>query len=194
MALRGTWGAAKSTALALHSLVTTQYPQDAIEIIGFSDYARVISPTELAGLSWDMVQGTNLQHALMLAGRHLAKHRDAEPVVLVVTDGEPTAHLTRDGHAEFCLAAAAGDARADPGRGRAAAPGAGPPSTSSCSTTSRGWSRSSSELAQRNGGRVFSPRPETARRVRRQRLPPRPPGPPPRRLSARSVGGGLAAK
>ena len=32
------------------------------------DYARRCGPSELAGLSWDMVQGTNLQHALMLAG------------------------------------------------------------------------------------------------------------------------------
>jgi uncharacterized protein with von Willebrand factor type A (vWA) domain len=48
------------------------------------------------------VQGTNLQHALMLAGRLLGKHPQAEPVVLVVTDGEPTAHLTRDGYADFC--------------------------------------------------------------------------------------------
>jgi uncharacterized protein with von Willebrand factor type A (vWA) domain len=48
------------------------------------------------------VQGTNLQHALMLAGRFLGKHPQAEPVVLVVTDGEPTAHLTRDGYADFC--------------------------------------------------------------------------------------------
>lgn len=102
MALRGTWGAAKSTALALHSLVTTRYPQDAIEIIGFSDYARVLEPTALAGLSSDMVQGTNLQHGLMLANRHLARHPDAEPVVLVVTDGEPTAHLSRSGRAVFC--------------------------------------------------------------------------------------------
>jgi len=101
MALRGTWGAAKSTALALHSLVTTRYPADAIEIIGFSDLARVLSPTELAGLSWDMVQGTNLQHGLMLANRHLAKHPGADPIVLVVTDGEPTAHLTRDGRPDF---------------------------------------------------------------------------------------------
>ncbi len=101
MALRGAWGIAKSTALALHSLVTTRYPQDAIQVIGFSDYARVLQPTELAGLSWDMVQGTNLQHALMIAGRHLAKHPNAEPVVLVVTDGEPTAHLLRNGRAEF---------------------------------------------------------------------------------------------
>jgi uncharacterized protein with von Willebrand factor type A (vWA) domain len=102
MELRGTWGAAKQTALALHSLVTTKYPQDAIEVIGFSDYAQVLRPEQLAGLDAQRVQGTNLQHALVLAGRHLAKHPDAEPVVLVVTDGEPTAHLTRDGYAEFC--------------------------------------------------------------------------------------------
>jgi uncharacterized protein with von Willebrand factor type A (vWA) domain len=103
MVVNDTWGAAKQTALALHSLVTTQYPQDAIEIIGFSDYARVLRPEQLAGLDAQRdVQGTNLQHALVLAGRHLASHPDAEPVVLVVTDGEPTAHLTRGGHAEFC--------------------------------------------------------------------------------------------
>jgi uncharacterized protein with von Willebrand factor type A (vWA) domain len=101
MALRGTWAAAKSTALALHSLVTTRYPQDAIEVIGFSRYARVLQPAELPSLSWDMVQGTNLQHALMLASRHLAHHPDAEPVVMVVTDGEPTAHLLPDGSAWF---------------------------------------------------------------------------------------------
>ncbi len=102
MELRGTWGAAKQTALALHSLVTTKYPQDAIEVIGFSDYAQVLKVEQLAGLEAQRVQGTNLQHALMLAGRFLGKHPDAEPVVLVVTDGEPTAHLTRDGWAEFC--------------------------------------------------------------------------------------------
>jgi uncharacterized protein with von Willebrand factor type A (vWA) domain len=101
MALRGTWAAAKSTALALHTLVSTKYPQDAIEVIGFSRYARVLRPSDLPELSWDMVQGTNLQHALMLAGRHLAKHPDGEPVVMVVTDGEPTAHLTRSGDAWF---------------------------------------------------------------------------------------------
>jgi uncharacterized protein with von Willebrand factor type A (vWA) domain len=101
MALNGTWGPAKSTALALHSLVTTRFPQDAIEIIGFSQYARVLRPAELAGLDFDPVQGTNLQHALMMARRYLDKHRDAEPVVLVVTDGEPTAHLERDGVATF---------------------------------------------------------------------------------------------
>ena len=102
MEINGVWGTAKQTALALHSLVTTQYPQDSIEIIGFSDYAQVLTPEKLAGLDAQRVQGTNLQHALVLAGRHLSKHPDAEPVVLVVTDGEPTAHLTRGGHAQFC--------------------------------------------------------------------------------------------
>ena len=102
MELRGTWGTAKQTALALHSLVTTKYPQDSIQIIGFSDYAQVLTPERLAGLDAQRVQGTNLQHALVLAGRHLGKHPDSEPVVLVVTDGEPTAHLTRSGYAEFC--------------------------------------------------------------------------------------------
>jgi uncharacterized protein with von Willebrand factor type A (vWA) domain len=101
MELRGTWGEAKTTALALHSLVTTRYPQDAIEIIGFSDYARVMSPNALVEHDWDRVQGTNLQHGLMLARRHLDKHRGAEPLILVITDGEPTAHLASDGFAEF---------------------------------------------------------------------------------------------
>jgi uncharacterized protein with von Willebrand factor type A (vWA) domain len=102
MELRGTWVEAKQTTLALHSLVTTQFPQDAIEVIGFSDYAQVLKPEQLAGLDPQRVQGTNLQHALMLAGRFLGKHPQAEPVVMVVTDGEPTAHLTRDGYADFC--------------------------------------------------------------------------------------------
>ena len=102
MELRGAWGTAKQTALALHSLVTTKYPQDAIEIIGFSDVARVLSPEQFAGLDAQRVQGTNLQHALVLAARHLGRHPDAEPVVLVVTDGEPTAHLTRSGVPLFC--------------------------------------------------------------------------------------------
>lgn len=101
MVLRGTWGAAKSTALALHSLITTRFPQDVISIIGFSDYAREIAPGELVGLDVQMVQGTNLQHALMIAGRHLARYPDHDPVVLLVTDGEPTAHLERDGTPYF---------------------------------------------------------------------------------------------
>lgn len=102
MELRGTWGEAKTTALALHALVSTKFPQDAIEIIGFSDYARVMSPRDLVNHDWERVYGTNLQHALMLARRHLDKHRGAEPVILVITDGEPTAHLDPEGYSSFC--------------------------------------------------------------------------------------------
>jgi uncharacterized protein with von Willebrand factor type A (vWA) domain len=101
MALRGTWGAAKQTALALHALIRSQYPQDAIQVIGFSNYARELQETELAGLSWDMVQGTNLHHALVLAGRFLDRRPEHNPVVMVITDGEPTAHLRRDGRFWF---------------------------------------------------------------------------------------------
>ena len=101
MALRGTWGAAKQTALALHALVRSRYPQDAIQVIGFSNYARELRETELAGLGWDMVQGTNLHHALVLAGRFLDRRPEQDPVVMIVTDGEPTAHLRRDGSSDF---------------------------------------------------------------------------------------------
>jgi uncharacterized protein with von Willebrand factor type A (vWA) domain len=101
MQLRGTWAAAKQTALALHALLRSRFPQDAIQVVGFSNYARELRETELAGLGWDMVQGTNLHHALLLAGRHIDRHPDHEPVVLIVTDGEPTAHLQRDGRSWF---------------------------------------------------------------------------------------------
>ena len=101
MQLRGTWAAAKQTALALHALLRSRFPQDAIQVIGFSNYARELRETELAGLGWDMVQGTNLHHALLLAGRHIDRHPEHEPVVLIVTDGEPTAHLQRDGRSWF---------------------------------------------------------------------------------------------
>ena len=101
MALRGTWGAAKQTALALHALVRTRYPQDSMQVIGFSNYARELRETDLAGLGWDMVQGTNLHHALVLAGRYLDRRPEHNPVVLIVTDGEPTAHLRRDGQSWF---------------------------------------------------------------------------------------------
>src|SRR6185437_3069028 len=101
MALRGTWGAAKQTALALYSLVRTSFPQDALQVIGFSNYARELRETDLAGLTWDMVQGTNLHHALVLAGRFLDRRPEHNPIVLVITDGEPTAHLRRDGRSWF---------------------------------------------------------------------------------------------
>ncbi len=97
MVMNDTWRTAKTTAMALHSLATTAFPLDAVEIIAFANLARRIKPHELPDLDANDVQGTNLQHALMLAGRFLDKHPDAEPVVMIITDGEPTAHLQSDG-------------------------------------------------------------------------------------------------
>ncbi|MGW4461183.1 vWA domain-containing protein [Micromonospora sp. NPDC004704] len=93
MVSEGRWGPMKQTALALSHLVATKFPQDALQIIGFGREAAELSREELAAVEPEMVQGTNLQHALRLAGRHLRRHAGSEPVVLVVTDGEPTAHL-----------------------------------------------------------------------------------------------------
>ncbi len=93
MPLRGHWLPAKRMALALHTLISTTYPEDHLEIIGFSDYARTMTPRDLAEVDWEPVYGTNMEHAFNLAGRALAKHRDASKQVLLVTDGEPTAHL-----------------------------------------------------------------------------------------------------
>jgi uncharacterized protein with von Willebrand factor type A (vWA) domain len=100
MISEGRWGPMKQTALALAHLVATRFPQDALQIIGFGRYASPLTVEKLAGIEPDYVQGTNLQHALHLAQRHLRRHPDGEPVVLVVTDGEPTAHL-EGGHASF---------------------------------------------------------------------------------------------
>jgi uncharacterized protein with von Willebrand factor type A (vWA) domain len=97
----GRWGPMKQTALALNQLVETRFRQDALQVIGFNRLARRMTPVQLAEVEPDWVQGTNLQHALMLASRHLRRHPEAEPVVLVITDGEPTAHLTSGGDAYF---------------------------------------------------------------------------------------------
>ncbi|MET7803566.1 vWA domain-containing protein [Micromonospora chersina] len=102
MISQGRWGPMKQTALALSHLMATRFPQDALQIIGFGREAMPLTQQELAAVEPDMEQGTNLQHALRLAGRHLRRHPGAEPVVLVVTDGEPTAHLDpSDGEAYF---------------------------------------------------------------------------------------------
>ena len=97
MVMNDTWRAAKTTALALHTLASTAYPLDAFQVITFANLARVVAADQLPDLDASDIQGTNLHHALMLAGRFLDRHRDAEPVCLVVTDGEPTAHLLPDG-------------------------------------------------------------------------------------------------
>src|SRR5207247_3349356 len=95
MPLRGHWVPAKKMALALHALIEGRYPNDTLYLIGFSDYARRLQPEDLAASGWERVYGTNMQHAFNLAGRVLANHPRATRQVIMVTDGEPTAHLVR---------------------------------------------------------------------------------------------------
>jgi uncharacterized protein with von Willebrand factor type A (vWA) domain len=101
MPLNGHWVPAKQMALALHALIEGKYPDDVLHLIGFSDYARTLTPATLATAGWEEVHGTNMQHAFLLARRLLTA--DACPIkqVIMVTDGEPTAHLEPNGSAIF---------------------------------------------------------------------------------------------
>jgi uncharacterized protein with von Willebrand factor type A (vWA) domain len=101
MAMDGRWVPMKRTALALHQLISTRFRGDHLELIGFGRHARVMDIEELTVLDalWD--KGTNLHHALLLANRHFRRNPSMQPVLLVVTDGEPTAHLEPDGEVLF---------------------------------------------------------------------------------------------
>jgi uncharacterized protein with von Willebrand factor type A (vWA) domain len=100
MPLRGHLVHAKKMALALHALIEGRYAQDTLYLIGFSDYARLLQPEDLAAPGFERTYGTNMQHAFLLAGRLLAQHPRAQRQVIMVTDGEPTAHLEGE-HAYF---------------------------------------------------------------------------------------------
>jgi uncharacterized protein with von Willebrand factor type A (vWA) domain len=94
MAIRGSFQAAKKVALALHNLITTQYPKDSFYIIGFAAQAKELKAHELPYLQWDeYVLGTNMQHALLLAERLLSKHNTGSKQIIMISDGEPTAHI-----------------------------------------------------------------------------------------------------
>src|SRR5581483_4498245 len=96
MALRGSFQAAKKVALALNNLLRTQFPKDALYILGFSAYARELKAEELPYVRWDeSVLGTNMHHALMLAQSLLSKHKSGTKQIIMISDGEPTAHLER---------------------------------------------------------------------------------------------------
>jgi uncharacterized protein with von Willebrand factor type A (vWA) domain len=101
MVAEGRWVPMKRTALALHQLISTRFRGDALQLVTFGRHAQSVELGELVGLEGAYAQGTNLHHALLLAGQHLRRNSDATPVVLVVTDGEPTAHLEPDGEAYF---------------------------------------------------------------------------------------------
>jgi uncharacterized protein with von Willebrand factor type A (vWA) domain len=101
MLLRGCWRSAKRVTMALNALMQGQYPRDNLYVIGFAHVARQLKPEDLPGLmlnEWQ--QGTNMQHAFMLARDLLNKHKGGNRQIIMITDGEPTAHL-EDGRSVF---------------------------------------------------------------------------------------------
>ena len=100
MPMRGNFLPAKKMAMALHSLITSRFPHDFIGLIGFSETAREISAAQLPEVSWDYVYGTNMHHGFTLARKMLAREHGTKQIIMV-TDGEPTAHITSRGDVYF---------------------------------------------------------------------------------------------
>jgi uncharacterized protein with von Willebrand factor type A (vWA) domain len=100
MPMRDNFLAAKKVAMALHSLISSQFPRDYLGIVGFSEVARELKPEQLPEVSWDFVYGTNMQHAFLLSRRMLARQSGTKQIIMV-TDGEPTAHLLPGGDVFF---------------------------------------------------------------------------------------------
>jgi uncharacterized protein with von Willebrand factor type A (vWA) domain len=101
MAIDGRWVPMKRTALALHTLIRSRFRGDDLQLIAFGRHAEVMEIEQLTGLEAQYEKGTNLHHALLLANRHFRKHPSAQPVLLIVTDGEPTSHLEANGEVFF---------------------------------------------------------------------------------------------
>ena len=100
MPMRDHFLAAKKVAMALHSLISSRFPRDYLGLVGFSEVARVIEPRDLPEVSWDYVYGTNMQHGFMLARKLLAREHGTKQIIMI-TDGEPTAHLNANGDPVF---------------------------------------------------------------------------------------------
>jgi uncharacterized protein with von Willebrand factor type A (vWA) domain len=100
MPMRDNFLSAKKVAMALHSLISSMYPRDFLGIVGFSETAYEIKPEKLPEVSWDFVYGTNMQHAFLLSRRMLAKQTGTKQIIMI-TDGEPTAHILPNGEPFF---------------------------------------------------------------------------------------------
>jgi uncharacterized protein with von Willebrand factor type A (vWA) domain len=100
MPMRDNFLPAKKVAMALHSLISTQFPRDYLGLVGFSETARILRPEQLPEVSWDFVYGTNMQHGFTLARQLLARQSGTKQIIMI-TDGEPTAHVTPSGDVFF---------------------------------------------------------------------------------------------
>ena len=100
MPMRGNFVPAKKVAMALHSLMSSQFPRDFLGLVGFSETAHVLTHEDLPEVSWDLAYGTNMQHGLKLARQMLARQSGTKQIIMI-TDGEPTAHITQSGQVFF---------------------------------------------------------------------------------------------
>jgi uncharacterized protein with von Willebrand factor type A (vWA) domain len=99
MPMRDNFLPAKKVAMALHHLISTQFPRDYLGLVGFSETARIITAADLPSVSWDFVYGTNMHHGFTLARKLLAKQTGAKQIIMI-TD-EPTAHIAPRGDVIF---------------------------------------------------------------------------------------------
>src|SRR5947209_4216686 len=91
MVYNGCQAAAKKVAVALESLIRSQFPRDNLFIVGFSRIAQEYKPNELVEISSvDNSTGTNMAHGLMLARQLLSRHRGVNKQIILITDGGPT--------------------------------------------------------------------------------------------------------
>ncbi|MFZ9843323.1 MAG: vWA domain-containing protein [Ilumatobacteraceae bacterium] len=100
MPMRDNFLPAKKVAMALHSLISSQFPRDYLGLVGFSETARELRHEQLPEVSWDFVYGTNMQHGFALARSMLARQSGTKQIMMI-TDGEPTAHVQSDGEVFF---------------------------------------------------------------------------------------------
>ncbi len=100
MPMRGNFVPAKKVAMALHSLISSQFPRDYLGLVGFSEMAHVLTHEQLPEVSWDLAYGTNMQHGFRLA-RQLLSRQTGTKQIIMITDGEPTAHITPSGDVYF---------------------------------------------------------------------------------------------
>ena len=100
MPMRDNFLPAKKVAMALHSLISSQFPRDYLGIVSFSEVAKELKASELPEVSWDFVYGTNMHHGFSLARKMLAAETGTKQIIMI-TDGEPTAHLEPDGRPFF---------------------------------------------------------------------------------------------
>ncbi len=100
MPMRDNFLPAKKVAMALHHLISSQFPRDYLGVVGFGEIARELKPESIPEVSWDFAYGTNMHHAFTLARKMLARQTGTKQIIMI-TDGEPTAHITPQGQIFF---------------------------------------------------------------------------------------------